>query len=85
MASGGFKLAGEKQIGPVVAFANYIYNTAEGGGILIPEQILDAEALVPGRPLVAFNGRQRRRPARSRSAAAGTMRLVRMSGMGLSH
>jgi carbohydrate-selective porin OprB len=33
VAGGGFKLAGEKQIGPVVAFANYVYNTAEGGGI----------------------------------------------------
>jgi hypothetical protein len=55
VAGGGFKLAGEKQIGPVVAFANYVYNTAESGGSLIPEQILDAEALVPGRPLAAFN------------------------------
>jgi hypothetical protein len=28
----GFKLAGEKQWGPWVAFANYTYNTAKGGG-----------------------------------------------------
>jgi hypothetical protein len=33
MAGGGFKLAGEKQIGRIVAFANYVYNTAQGGGI----------------------------------------------------
>ena len=33
MAGRGFKLAGEKQIGPVVAFANYVCNTAKGGGI----------------------------------------------------
>jgi hypothetical protein len=32
-AGGGFKIAGEKQIGSVVGFANYTYNTAEGGGI----------------------------------------------------
>ena len=32
-AGGGFKLAGEKQIDRIVAFANYTYNTAEGGGI----------------------------------------------------
>jgi hypothetical protein len=33
VAGGGFKIAGEKQFGPWVAFANYTYNTAEGGGI----------------------------------------------------
>jgi hypothetical protein len=33
VAGGGFKLAGEKQIGQIVAFANYVYNTAQGGGI----------------------------------------------------
>jgi carbohydrate-selective porin OprB len=32
-AGGGFKLAGEKQLGRFVGFANYVYNTAEGGGI----------------------------------------------------
>ncbi len=32
-AGGGFKLAGEKQINRLVGFANYTYNTAEGGGI----------------------------------------------------
>jgi carbohydrate-selective porin OprB len=32
-AGGGFKLAGEKQIGRFVGYANYTYNTAEGGGI----------------------------------------------------
>lgn len=32
-AGGGFKVLGEKQWGPVVAFANYTYNTAQGGGI----------------------------------------------------
>ena len=32
-AGGGFKVLGEKQWGPVVAFANYTYNTARGGGI----------------------------------------------------
>ena len=30
---GGFKVLGEKQWGPIVAFANYTYNTAKGGGI----------------------------------------------------
>ena len=33
VAGGGFKIVGEKQFGPWVAFANYTYNTAEGGGI----------------------------------------------------
>ena len=32
-AGGGFKVLGEKQWGCVVAFANYTYNTARGGGI----------------------------------------------------
>jgi hypothetical protein len=32
-AGGGFKILGEKQWGQVVSFANYTYNTAEGGGI----------------------------------------------------
>jgi Carbohydrate-selective porin, OprB family len=32
-AGGGFKILGEKQWGQIVAFANYTYNTARGGGI----------------------------------------------------
>jgi hypothetical protein len=32
-AGGGFKVLGEKQWGSTVAFANYTYNTARGGGI----------------------------------------------------
>lgn len=32
-AGGGFKILGEKQWGQVVGFANYTYNTAQGGGI----------------------------------------------------
>lgn len=32
-AGGGFKILAEKQIGQFVLFANYIYNTAKGGGI----------------------------------------------------
>jgi len=32
-AGGGFRVAGEKQIGRIVGFASYTYNTAEGGGI----------------------------------------------------
>ena len=32
-AGGGFKIAGEKQLGNLVGFASYTYNTAEGGGI----------------------------------------------------
>ena len=32
-AGGGFRVYGEKQMGPYVAFGGYTYNTAEGGGI----------------------------------------------------
>lgn len=32
-AGGGFRVYGEKQFGPYVAFGGYTYNTAEGGGI----------------------------------------------------
>lgn len=32
-AGGGFKIAGEKQVGRFVGFGSYLYNTAEGGGI----------------------------------------------------
>jgi hypothetical protein len=32
-AGGGFRLLGEKQLGPWVGFASYTFNTAEGGGV----------------------------------------------------
>jgi len=32
-AGGGFRVYGEKQMGPYVAFGGYTYNTAQGGGI----------------------------------------------------
>ena len=32
-AGGGFRVYGEKQMGPYVAFGGYTFNTAEGGGI----------------------------------------------------
>jgi len=43
-AGGGFRVYGEKQMGPYVAFGGYTYNTARGGGIsaTVTEQLVIA-------------------------------------------